>query len=184
MRWYHNRNYSAFAILTGTVRNGTGFAGCDTGDGFHGIVSEPRGLPDDIGDWAQHASWDHSVGWLSLEEVIAYDWSQVTRKRGVIPLRAGIDPWDKASYDQWREKRGRPESYSGSVGGGGIRTVTEREAELLLGEAPNPEDRVYVRVQWTETYREAAEDFLAFVEQMLKPQGDAQHIRLVFGFDS
>ena len=35
-----------FAILAG-VRNGYGFAGCDTGDGFRPIAP-PRGLPGDV----------------------------------------------------------------------------------------------------------------------------------------
>jgi len=44
--WYGDRNYNAFAILA-DVRNGYGFAGCDTGDGFVPI-STPKGFPDDM----------------------------------------------------------------------------------------------------------------------------------------
>lgn len=44
-RWYHERNYHLFAILA-SVRNGVGFAGVKTGDGFN-VIAEPRGLPDD-----------------------------------------------------------------------------------------------------------------------------------------
>lgn len=42
---YVGRNYDLFAILA-DVRNGSGFAGCDTGDGYEPI-SMPRGLPSD-----------------------------------------------------------------------------------------------------------------------------------------
>ena len=41
-----SRNYDWFAILA-NVRNGIGFAGISTGEGF-GIVSEPKGLPEDL----------------------------------------------------------------------------------------------------------------------------------------
>src|SRR4030095_14523751 len=71
--WYDDRNYNTFAMLA-NVRNGYGFAGCDTGDGFQPI-SKPRGLPKDLsaevlaiskdaGD--EHDIWlgDHSHSWL------------------------------------------------------------------------------------------------------------------------
>lgn len=40
------RNYDTFAMLA-NVRNGRGFAGVKTGDGFP-FIAEPRGLPDDF----------------------------------------------------------------------------------------------------------------------------------------
>ena len=43
--WDFGRSYDCFAVLAG-VRNGRGFAGVDTGDGFNPI-SKPRGLPND-----------------------------------------------------------------------------------------------------------------------------------------
>lgn len=43
---YTNRNYNLFAILA-DVRNGRGFAGIKTGEGFNPIAS-PKGLPKDI----------------------------------------------------------------------------------------------------------------------------------------
>lgn len=42
----NSRNYDWFAILA-DVRNGRGFAGINTGDGFK-VIAEPKGLPDDI----------------------------------------------------------------------------------------------------------------------------------------
>lgn len=41
-----NRNYDTFAVLA-NVRNGYGFAGCDTGDGYEPIC-EPKGFPEDF----------------------------------------------------------------------------------------------------------------------------------------
>jgi hypothetical protein len=43
--FYRGRNYDLFAIFA-DVRNGRGFAGCETGDGFVPICA-PRGVPDD-----------------------------------------------------------------------------------------------------------------------------------------
>jgi hypothetical protein len=45
---YLHRNYNLFAILA-DVRNGRGFAGCDTGDGFKPI-DMPRYLPNNASD--------------------------------------------------------------------------------------------------------------------------------------
>lgn len=210
-RWYHNRNYSVFAILTGTVRNGTGFAGVVTGSGFHGIVPEPRGMPADVTDYVreQH-SWDHSEGWLTLDEILAFNWKQRSGHCGVIPLKLTPYPLHVEDYITWRaiKPTRAPRSYSGSISGRGIVTVTEAEADHLLA---NPEGtieidqevpagfmqtrrerlavgvgthEIYVRVHWGETYAESAKSFLAFVEQFLTPLGDPKDTRLVFGFDS
>lgn len=89
------RHYQLFAVLAG-VRNGTGFAGIQTGEVVTPI-SEPRGLPDDFkvdGDihpiaslsvmtkWRQkyHAAdeplevWmgDHSHTWLTAAEMLEW----------------------------------------------------------------------------------------------------------------
>lgn len=45
-----SRNYDWFAILA-NVRNGRGFAGVKTGQGFD-VIAEPKGLPNDISDVA------------------------------------------------------------------------------------------------------------------------------------
>lgn len=46
VEWYRTRNYNAFAMLA-NVRNGRGFAGVLTGDGFVPI-DDPRGWPSDL----------------------------------------------------------------------------------------------------------------------------------------
>lgn len=66
IRWYHARNYDVFAILTGTVRN----YNC-----ISGIVPEPRGVPADVSESVRIGYlWDHSAGWLTLDEVLSFDW--------------------------------------------------------------------------------------------------------------
>lgn len=195
LRWYHNRNYDVFAILTGTVRNGHGFAGVLTGDGFIGITDEPRGIPDDASTTVRnHHSWDHSESWLLLSEILAFDWEQVTTHTGVIPMRS-VDEAHRlthtSTYEEWRgrEPRVAPDSYCGSIAGPTIRTISSEQADRVLdnasdGLAIDNSTRWYVQVSWQETYRTSAADFLAFVDQMLVPLGDPEHTRIVFGFDS
>jgi len=213
MHWYHNRNYDAFAILA-NVRNGFGFAGCDTGDGFRPIV-EPRGMPDDATPFVrEHHTWDHTPSWLLASEINAYDWSQTVIKRGVIPLRQEDDqqfdrPDRRDDFISWMERGGGcPKSYCGGVSGRACITIgaakareialhPEKIAELrnrdtldyadrrAWGSASIPANpKIYVQVSWQETYAEAADDFLAFMETFVAPLGDPATIRLVFGFDS
>lgn len=196
LRWYHNRNYDAFAILTGTVRNGHGFAGVPTGDGFRGITDKPRGVPDDVSAVVRdHNLWDHSSSWFLLPEVTGFDWDQVTRHCGVVPMRvcdgSVFDKDGGSTYEVWRQSPpAEPSSYSGGIWAPGIKTVTPEDADAMLA---SPEllarmsangDKFYVRVGWTETYRESASDFLEFVDQMLVPLGNPEDTRIVFGFDS
>ena len=140
-QFFHDRNYSVFAILA-SVRNGIGFAGVDTGDGFIPIA-EPRGLPPDLSfELRRHLKreeegmeedekatadmnddefardyislGDHSQTWLLLSEVLACDWNQTTKRRGWV---------DPNEYDNFR-KHGQPNSWSGSVSGSMIEHVS------------------------------------------------------------
>lgn len=225
---YHGRNYDVFAILA-DVRNGRGFAGIETGDGFVPILgfgeAALRGLPDDLspelryaarhemglkGDLQRPACFgpelteeeeengedyergvpnfgDHSFSWLTLREILDYDWSRSTRHFGVVSVR---------EYKKWRDAgcKGPPESYSGGVSGPGIEHVSIEKMEQLIasGEAESAADegfpgdggRYYTRVEWSETYRESAGgDWFRFLDA-LTPLGRPDDIRLVFGFDS
>lgn len=95
--------------MLANVRNGVGFAGCDTGDGFTPI-SEPRGLPEDVTAEVKEASdrWGvdgHSHSWVILAELLAYDWQgQRTKLRGWV---SGSDfrLW-KESGAAWPGRRG------------------------------------------------------------------------------
>lgn len=200
LRWYRNRNYDVFAILTGSVRNGFGFAGVSTGDGFRGITNLPRNIPDDASTIVRdHNLWTHSPSWLLLPEITSFDWDQVTKHYGVIPMRArDANAFEalhgNSTYETWRmvSPRVAPSSYAGGVMGRGIKTVTPEDADVLLSDpqALSARDaimgsaRFYVRVEWIETYRESASDFLEFVDQMLVSLGDPANTRIVFGFDS
>jgi len=119
-RFYVDRNYDLFAILA-DVRNGYGFAGIDTGDGFIPIA-DPRGLPFDV-TLAVHAegdAWDcdgHSHSYFTVAELKAYNWNQTTKHRGV------VDPWN---FELWR-RNGKPNTWSGDVSGQLVIKVTNDE---------------------------------------------------------
>jgi hypothetical protein len=66
------RSYDTFAILA-NVRNGRGFAGVKTGEGFIPI-SEPKGLPDDVSEKVKGSAehWDldgHSHSYHTLKDL-------------------------------------------------------------------------------------------------------------------
>lgn len=107
---YDCRNYDMFAILA-NVRNGRGFAGCDTGDGFRPIAM-PRGMPKDMSDEVmaeytlQVLPDDHHLqdkrGYCTLED--ARHWVQNKYSRWVERdiIVTGPD-WHSASWLTLRE---------------------------------------------------------------------------------
>jgi hypothetical protein len=235
--WYDDRNYEAFAILA-DVRNGRAFAGVETGDGFKQIadprglpldLSEelrvpanydamrecawtdvPEDPPENEDDDEYRGFWlgDHSWSYLTVRELQAYDWTQVTALCGVID-------W-KEYVTRVREKQtGSPRTYSGDVWCRGCVTMDERRddlsqlinskgeidrAALLVasarsedGVAPTHDElgawadsKLHVRVWWEETYAESAGRFYSQVLPELASL-DPEHpddVRIVFGFDS
>lgn len=57
---------------------------------------------------------DHTPSWLSVRELVEYDWDQVTERQGVV------------GADQYLEfkKNGKPSSWSGDVSGRGVNKVS------------------------------------------------------------
>jgi hypothetical protein len=183
-----NRNYDVFAILA-NVRNGYGFAGHPTGGGLP-VIAEPRGLPADIaqplvaglpyqGHWAakypegdsmeraREDYGDHSQSWLTLAELLAFDWSQDARKYGVVT---------KAQYEDWDHVT-RPESYCGWISGRDIAVGYYDQPDTLR-------DATHVCIEWTEKCADLAHAFFDEVIPWLIEQGEPDDVRLVFGFDS
>lgn len=183
--WYEDRNYKCFSILA-DVRNGFGVAGCDTGDGFIPI-SKPRGIPDDLSDELRSEDpyeWDlgdHSFSWLTLQELLDYDWSRTTKHRGVIKFDDFLERV-KNNDTSW------PQSYSGGIFGQGILTITRAEALQQMqgqGLAVHKDVELYVQEEWESTYAEAAGRFYSEVLDHLKNvDPDPNNVRIVFGFDS
>lgn len=172
-RWLDARNYSRFAILA-DVRNGYGFAGVDTGDGFRPI-SQPRGLPDPGGIYYDDDDFrfgDHSFSWLTVDEILAYDYTQTTKRRG----------WVEAEEFARFESEGSPYSWSGMVAGGRTRHISNDEMRALIASG-KPTDNHYTQVEWEVTYGECfGLEALASLKA-LRESLDGE-LRLVFGFDS
>ena len=194
---YNGRNYNLFAILA-NVRNGRGFAGCDTGDGFIPI-DMPRGLPIDVSPQVDNESngWGvdgHSHSWFTLEELLEYDWEgKKTKHRG----RVGEN-----DYKIFKEK-GHPESWSGFIDGASIRKVTnlemnkiiegkiEREKISINGEEI---DCTYVtQIEWEESYAESCRTFTDETLSKLRAMVGNKYgtlvkrekdLRVVFWFDN
>jgi len=197
-----NRNYDLFAILA-DVRNGRGFAGVKTGEGFNPIF-EPRGVPEDASPeyraWAEQ--WDgdgHSHSWVTVAEMMAYDWTQTTQKVGVVSLQ------------EWAQYKvnGSPSSWAGNVMGKGIRhfSIAEVEGAFLsskmdiwkiyhadetamtrfkeeLSKEGLPFREAFTTVRWKIPYYRAGRELLSEVLPQLWRLGKPEDVRLCFFFDN
>ena len=186
---YDGRSYDLFSILA-DVRNGSGFAGVDTGDGFIPIDS-PRGLPEDPSTEVLEASDDygsdgHSHSWLTVTELMDYDWTKTTKKRG------WVSPKEFARF----YLKGKPDGWSGGISGGGVEHVSN-EAMLahISGGKPaftwqdfHKMEEVrggkYTQVEWEIPYYEAAANFLSETLPQLWQIGKPDEVRIVFWFDN
>ena len=171
---YVGRNYDLFAILA-DVRNGIGFAGVSTGEGFVPI-REPRGLPDDVTsavnlDSDEWGSDGHSHSWLSLSEIMNYDWNQTTRHYGVV---------SKEEYLEYK-KNGKPSSWCGGISGGSVRMISNEDMDYVSGDSPY---EYYTRVAWEETYKESVGDGWFETMKYLSDKFGTDNVRLVFWFDN
>ena len=193
------RSYDWFAILA-DVRNGRGFAGVRTGDGFD-VIAEPRGVPDDATtEWKEKVEyWGcdmHSQSYLYPEDFDNFDWTQTTQKQGVITL------------DEYKELKGTgkcPDSWSGGVGGPNIVTIDTDEADKILnGQTVVVENRnwsggienvnlvnlesghqIYVIYTWEVLYSEWFDHKIEqVVEPLRKLKEKYEDVRYVFGFDN
>lgn len=206
--FYHDRNYDLFAIFA-DVRNGRGFAGCKIGDGFNPIA-RPRGIPDDCcKEYRERAEAygedGHSHSWLTVAEIMAYDWTQVTAKEGCVT---------PSEWARWKID-GRPHSWSGGVAGNGVvhvkpeqmeRAVRHfvgtrlwdmirddgpltRQVSVHLGGAEREGSAewactAYTVVRWEIPYYDAGANFLGETLPRLWRLGKPDDVRIVFFFDN
>jgi hypothetical protein len=190
-----NRNYDAFAILA-NVRNGYGFAGCDTGDGFVPIA-EPRGLPDDAHPETidQACTGDHSATYVTADELLSYDWTRCTKKRGWVNAVA-FEAWDRRKA--WDP---RPSDWCGGISGRDVEHISEQEMRRkvkdVMGDKPYENraekdarlktrySNTYCLIEWEEPYTEAAGDlWTKVVPLVMKLKREHRDVRLVMNFDS
>jgi hypothetical protein len=202
-QFYSDRNYDLFSILA-NVRNGYGFAGVETGEGFVPI-SQPKGVPEDACPeyLAVVAQWDgdgHNHSWLTVRELLEYDWTQTTRKTGFVTI---------SEWAEWRD-HGSPRSWSGGVMGGSVVHVSsedmERAWQTVREEYNHPEQRwasvhlcrsgpelermiellgnAYCRVGWEVSYYEQCGPFLSETMPRLWRLGPPDRVRCCFFFDN
>jgi hypothetical protein len=193
-RYYDGRNYDLFAILA-NVRNGRGFAGVKTGDGFNPIA-EPKGIPDDASAEIKEIaeSWDcdgHSHSHFTIRELLDYDWTQEAGKQGWLSM----PEWEQWSRRGRRQGRG-PDSYCGFVSGGAVKHITAEEADALFkgvdwpdrGKVAAEYQQTYAQATWGTPYYRAAGNFIEeTMSKLLKLAGGTQGIddvRIVFFFDN
>jgi hypothetical protein len=219
--WGPGRNYNLYGILA-DVRNGYGFAGCDIGDGFEPILGREqptRGLPDDAtaetrensDDWGEDG---HSRTWLSLRELLAFDWfGETTRERAIVAVaqvgeavggrRAyeSVDDWI-ASLKQFVNENGElppwtPHRFGGITGNRVV--VLKDDGRLLAG--GDTDDRwshatettgvepTHVEIYWKTTYAQAVgADWFETLSRLAAIAASEQlsldDVRVVFWFDN
>lgn len=174
-----DRNYDTFAVLA-DVRNGYGFAGTPTGEGWP-VMFEPRGLPDDLeaidGERVvlpepyyysfdkekkdpQHELWlgDHTYSHLSLAE-LKLIMKQFARKKYT---RSGMI--SKKQAEELKEGK-TPDSWCGWTNQAG-----------------------YVEAEWKVPATEALwglKNIIDALDEIAKEhKATPEDVRLVFGFDS
>lgn len=190
---YRNRNYDLFSILA-DVRNGSGFAGLDTGEGFVPI-HEPRGIPEDASENVRLSSeqWDadgHSHSWATVEELMTYDWTRKTKKRGWVSPK---------QFALWHLE-GKPKSWSGLISGGQVEHISNEDmmkhivtsakgdvfkwSDYSTMEERPLEQTLYTQVEWEVSYFEQASDFLSHTMPQLWKLGKPSEVRCVYWFDN
>jgi hypothetical protein len=194
--FYDDRNYDMFAMLA-DVRNGFGTAGIDRGDGFN-VIAAPRGVPGDMCEeladrWSVDEEACHTPTWLLLSELLAFDWSQVSVRRGYV--RSEV-------YDQWsrtdRAQKFEPRESAGLVfPGDSLKVITEAEmiaaidairakttAEDFATRLADELAETYCQVTWDVSYANAAGGFFTDTVPALQRLGAPDQVRCVFWFDN
>ncbi len=188
---FTGRCYPLFAILA-DVRNGRGFAGCDTGDPFVPIDS-PKGLPLFVTEKVKAVSdrWDcdgHSHSWFSVAELLAFDWTQLATRRGWVN-GGQFEEWERLK--QWNPS---PPGWCGGVSGGGIEKVSVEEMRKRVLELKTSPDfveqakkqlvSVYCLVEWTQEYASCCRVWWYEAMPKLLALGEPGNVRIVFWFDN
>ena len=156
-----------------------------------GSGASVRGVPEDISDAARAAlSNEHSATWVTLAEILAYDWDRSTKHRG------WVDAMTFERWDRMKEWNSTPDSW---CGGGNFKQVSIEEMRDLVHVATLSSDReltekrlraighVMCRIEWEETYTQSATQmWTKILPKMLNlgQQYGNDNVRLVMDFDS
>ncbi|QEA27078.1 hypothetical protein FGL91_00040 [Microbacterium sp. CBA3102] len=186
------RNYDLFALLA-NVRNGYGFAGIKRGDPIAPLAL-PRGVPEDASfAWlAEVDQWDvdmHSHSYFTLAELLQFDaegrFDQPMRRTGAISAE---------QYEEIKRAGVKPTTWSGSVSGFGIQTLSVEEYEAGKRAEITPEDlenaaswkrrgnevgdvltrqpQTYVQYVWEDSLSESVKELRSAIEALTRYAAD------------
>jgi hypothetical protein len=136
---------------------------------------------------------DDSQSWLTLRELVDYNWNREFKAGGWV---------NPVEFVRWREE-GRPKEWSGGVAGGMVQHLSWRKMAHYIDDGYikflERDHRGYVStfdgigvatpsyyayVEWPVTYKEAAGRFYEQIIPALQKLGAPDDVRIVFGFDS
>lgn len=195
-----HRDYDSFAVMA-DVRNGYGFAGVSTGEGWP-FITKPRGFPEDfekllnddrelpVPKWQynfqkdtdefEDALWmgDHSFSWLLLSEIEEFLEKKIIGRQYT---SHGVVDWDE--YVRMKEESTtKPKRWCGGVGGPSVVVITKAAADSgAVGS--------HVQMSWqTDAISElrTLQKYLKEMRAVLMQTAGAtsDDVRLVFGFDN
>lgn len=192
---WDGRNYVVFGILAG-VRSNL----CEP-------IAPPRGMPFDAHPITKQfmSDYDHTPSWLSLRDIIEYDWTQTIEDGGYV---------NAYNWAKWRDT-GKPYEWSGLVSGSTVIHVEPEDFEaawqntikaLGLPETRWPSSHLYQRdgeatkhflrqfdspnvythVSWKEPLYDRTHHFYGTLVPKLMSisGGNPDNARIVFYFDS
>jgi hypothetical protein len=181
-----HRDYDSFAVMA-NVRNGTGFAGIKTGQGWP-VITEPRGLPSDLkiineqytpGIKKGQEVWlgDHSHSWLVLSEIEDF---MEKKLKGLKYQKTGVVDYETFQKIQKGEIT-EPNEWCGDISGPNITVISQLEAL-------NARKGTHVRIQWFTDAMDTLFTLRKTVERLREiaktESPEPRDVRLVFGFDS
>lgn len=172
--WFSMRDYDCFVILAGVRMDRI------ISENFKPI-SKPKRLPKDLSKELSKAEFGyHDKSWLTVKELIDYDWDQTIWKDGYVNFevfKQRIESNDESTVD----------SYCGGAYGDNIICYDYDEAMILYERDEFPKGKsIYVKIQWKTTPTKMAAWFKNKVmpELVSLAENDFESVRIVFGFDS
>lgn len=139
---------------------------------------------------------DHSHTWVTVRELVDYDWDAPVVKAGVIE---GFDDgpksvWRDYTYVEWMKEpdflTAMPKSYAGGISGQNFVDITEQDFQAILwGNAPRDPNVQYVVAFARRMKVRDVGGFSRFLADegalgWLRSLGDPDDVRIVMGFDS
>lgn len=191
--WPMNRDYTLFAILAG-VRNGYGFAGCYRHEPL-APITEGKGKPDFLvyeddycpefynkryGKFEDEPELgvglgDHSFTYMTISEILNWGgWDKHLMCGGVV---------DVEHYEETTALGENPEYWSGGVGGGSTKVISQEDYLIEKGFCNNT-SATHVQCYWEDNYS-LAENYKWFLEEIIRIKNEfGGETYLVVGFDS